>query len=393
MEQRPQELQLEVIAGDKTVALGCPKQRALLAILLLTAGDVVSTDRIVDDLWGSEPPAKSAHTVQVYVSNLRKALGQHGRDLLLTRVPGYCLEVDEGTFDLARFEGALRDGRVALEKGDDESAATRLAEALAVWRGPPLADFAYEPFAQQAIARLEELRLVALELRIEAELGLGRHAELIPELQALAQEHPRRERPRAQLMIAPYRSGRQADALEVFQETRVQLVEQLGIDPSPALQELEREILRQDESLELSAGEPAPRSSAVPPAPERSLLLAPENEASFGALGILAEPLARSYVPHELVLARLVDAEGRESPQLLAEATESVNRLRQSLNERGVPARAAAFTTQDRGGDVARMASEHDVDLLLTDVRLDASQCHRCRAPTDGRARGGERGP
>ncbi len=362
---------LEVADGEKTIALGGPKQRALLAILLLSAGDVVSTDRIVDELWGSEPPAKSAHTVQVYVSNLRKALGEHGRDLLVTRAPGYCVEVDAASFDLARFESDLRDGRAALEHGEAETASATLADALALWRGAPLADFAYEPFAQQAIARLEELRLVATELRIEAELGLGRHAELIPELRALAAAHSRRERPRAQLMLALYRSGRQAEALQVFHETRAELVEQLGIDPGPALQELERAILRQDESLDVCGGLGAPASSLVAPTPERSLLIAPEKDANFAALGALAEPLAGSHVPHELVLARLVDASGPGASAPLAEATASVNRLRQSLNGRGVAARAAAFTTTDRGSDVVRLATEHDVDLLLTDTMLD----------------------
>ncbi len=240
-------------AGSE-LTLGGARQRALFALLLLNAGEVVSTDRIVDEIWGAKPPRRPAHTVAVYVSNLRKALGDSGREALVTRAPGYLLELAPEALDLSRFEEALNDGRAALIDGRFTDAAERLRQGLDEWRGPPLAEFAYEAFAQTAIARLEELRLVALEERFEADLALGRHSELVPELRELVSQQPLRERPRGQLMLALYRAGRQAEALEVFQETRAALVEHLGIDPGPALQTLERRILNHDH--ELAAPEP-----------------------------------------------------------------------------------------------------------------------------------------
>ncbi len=227
------------------VALGGPKPRTLLAVLALEPGRVVSVDRLVEALWPGEPPETAAHAVQVYVSQLRKALGP----VIATRAPGYELELAPERVDLHRFARLTQDGRAALEGGDPVSAEGALREALALWRGPALADFLYEPFAQTEIARLEELRTVTLEERIEADLALGRHAELVSELEALVAAQPLRERPRAQLMLALYRSGRQADALAAYRTARETLVEELGIDPGPELRELEAAILRQDESL------------------------------------------------------------------------------------------------------------------------------------------------
>ena len=176
---------------------------------------------------------------------LRKALGP----AIVTRAPGYVLELDPERVDAHRFARLAQEGRAALEGGDAASAEVALREALALWRGPALADFLYEPFAQNQIARLEELRTVVVEERIDADLALGRHAELVPELEALVQAEPLRERPRAQLMLALYRSGRQADALAAYRQARETLVEELGIDPGPELRELEAAILRQDDSL------------------------------------------------------------------------------------------------------------------------------------------------
>ena len=227
------------------VALGGPKPRTLLAVLALEPGRVVSVDRLVEALWPGDPPETAAHAVQVYVSQLRKALGS----VIATRAPGYELELAPERVDLHRFARLTQDGRGALEGGDPVSAEGALREALALWRGPALADFLYEPFAQTEIARLEELRTVVLEERIDADLALGRHAELVSELEALVQAQPLRERPRAQLMLALYRSGRQADALAAYRNARETLVEELGIDPGPELRELEAAILRQDDSL------------------------------------------------------------------------------------------------------------------------------------------------
>ena len=237
---------LEVVEHDRLLELGGRKQRALLAVLLLHANDVVSTERLIDELWGESPPPTVAKSLQGYVSKLRKQIGS-GR--LVTRTPGYLLQVDGSELDVARFESLVAEARGA----DPAVASQRLREALALWRGPPLADLAYEPFAQVAIARLEELRLAAIEERIDAELAGGSHRELVGELEALVAEHPLRERTRRQLMLALYRSGRQAEALERYEAARNALVEELGIEPGRQLRELHRAILLQDEGLEVAA--------------------------------------------------------------------------------------------------------------------------------------------
>ena len=234
---------LEVRKRGVPVALGGPKPRALLAILALELGRVVSVDRLVEDLWPGTPPETAAHAVQVYVSQLRKALG----DVLARQGPGYSLALEPNCVDFHLFTRLTDEGQEELQAGNAAAAAGTLREALALWRGPALADFVYEPFAQADIARLEELRTVALEERIEADLALGRHAGLVSELEALVETQPLRERPRAQLMLALYRTGRQADALAAYRETRETLVEELGIEPGPQLKELEAAILRQDE--------------------------------------------------------------------------------------------------------------------------------------------------
>lgn len=235
-----------MVNANRPPVLGGPKQRAVLAALLLHRGEIVSTDRLIDELWGDRPPASAAKTVQVYVSNLRKALGD---GVLVTRGRGYVLEAEHGQVDVDRFETLVTEGRDALRAGDAQLASDRLRQALALWRGPALADFAYEPFAQGEAARLEEERLAALEDRIDADLALGRHAELVGELDALVREHPLRERLHAQLMLALYRSGRQADALERYQRARRERIDELGIEPGRELQELERAILAQDPAL------------------------------------------------------------------------------------------------------------------------------------------------
>jgi YVTN family beta-propeller protein len=249
---------LEVVDDDRPLTLGAPKQRAVLAVLLLHRGEVVSIDRLVDELWGQHPPSSATKAVQVYVSNLRKALGN---GLLVTRGRGYALEAEGGQLDADQFQARATEGSDALAEGDAQLASARLREALALWRGPALADFAYEPFAQGEAARLEEERLAALEDRIDADLALGRHTALIGELDALVREHPLRERLQAQLMLALYRSGRQADALERYQQARRKLIDELGIEPGRELQELERSILAQDPALG-GARRPLPQAVA-----------------------------------------------------------------------------------------------------------------------------------
>jgi DNA-binding SARP family transcriptional activator len=244
---------IEAERDGVAAGLGGPKPRALLSVLALDLGRVVSVDHLVDALWPGDAPHTAPHAVQVYVSQLRKALGP----VIATRPPGYVLELAPDHVDVHRFTRLAEEGRGALQGDDPESAETALREALALWRGPALADFVYEPFAQTEIARLEELRTVVVEERIEADLALGRHAELVSELEALVQAQPHRERPRAQLMLALYRSGRQADALGAYRSARDVLVDELGIEPGPELKELEAAILRQDASLLLEAPGPA----------------------------------------------------------------------------------------------------------------------------------------
>ena len=233
---------LEVSEDGRPLPLGGQKQRALLALLLLKAGKVVSTDRLIDELWAGEPPRTAATSLQNLISALRRLLG---RELVATRPPGYLLDVDPGGVDVFRLDALL----VEAKQADPSERADLLREALALWRGEPLAEFAYEGFAQAEIARLEELHLSVLEDRIEADLALGRHAELVGELDALVARNPLRERLRGQLMLALYRSGRQANALHAYQDARRALLEGLGIDPGPALQQLHAAILRQERSL------------------------------------------------------------------------------------------------------------------------------------------------
>ena len=221
------------------------KRRSLLALLLLNAGEVVSTDRLVEELWAGKPPKAAIGSLQNLVSDLRKVLGH---ETVLTREPGYVLDINPSCVDLHVFERLVAQ---AAEGGDAGRRSALLHEALALWRGPPLADLAFEPFANVEIARMEELRTTAREELIESELELGRHAQVVSELEALVAENPLRERLRGQLMLALYRSGRQAEALEAYRGARETLVDELGIEPSPELQRLEQSILRHDPELEL----------------------------------------------------------------------------------------------------------------------------------------------
>lgn len=245
---------VEAVVGGQPVALGGIKQRALLAALLLDANSVVSTARLTEALWGEDAPATAAKTLQVYVSRLRHELESAngaGGSRLVTRAPGYVLEVAPDEVDLLRFERLAAEARESLGAGRPAQAADQLRAALALWRGPALADLDLEPVARLAAPRLEEERLAALEDRIDADLASGRASELTGELRRLVDEHPLRERLRAQQMLALYRTGRQADALSAFQDARRRLVGELGIEPGAQLQQLERQILEQDPALQL----------------------------------------------------------------------------------------------------------------------------------------------
>lgn len=250
---------IEAGDGEELLDLGPPKQRALLALLLLDAGRAQPSDRLIDGLWGERAPDSARKMVQVYVSQLRKVLAP---DTLRTHAAGYAIEITDDALDVTRFERLARDGRRALDDGDPGAAAERLRAALGLWRGPALAELD-EPFARAERDRLEHLRLTVLEDRVEADLALGRHGDLPAELEPLVQRHPERERLRAQHMLALYRCGRQAEALASYRDAWRVLGEQLGIQPSEQLRALEQRILRQDPDL---AG-PLRSAPARPPSP------------------------------------------------------------------------------------------------------------------------------
>jgi DNA-binding SARP family transcriptional activator/pimeloyl-ACP methyl ester carboxylesterase/plasmid stabilization system protein ParE len=252
---------LEVRDGDREVQLRGGKEQALLALLLLHANRTLALDRIVDDLWGADVPETAQKMVRVYVSRLRKLLPP---GTISTRPPGYALVLEPEQLDLNRFETAVAEGRAALDAGRARQAADAYGEALSLWRGPALAEFASEPFAQPEGARLEDLRLYALEGRLEADLALGRHGTAVGELEALTAQHPLRERLRSQHMLALYRSGRHAEALASYQAFRRKLSEDLAIEPPASLRELERLMLQQDASLELAARDGAWAAAPVP---------------------------------------------------------------------------------------------------------------------------------
>jgi DNA-binding SARP family transcriptional activator len=340
---------LGVIDQGRPLRLGGSRQRALLALLLTRANEVVSSDRLIDELWGAQPPKAAANALQYHVSRLRKVLSPS--DAIVTQDPGYLIRVEPEELDLLRFERLVE----AARRAPAAEAAQLLRDALGLWRGPALADLASEPFAQAEIRRLDELRLAALEQRIEADLALARHGELVGELEALVREHPLRERPRAQLMLALYRSGRQVEALDVYRETRRLLVDELGIEPSPALQELEKAILRHGPELD------SPRSAAVDASGSLrgAVLVVMLGEDRLDELLAIAEPLARDP-SRELILARLLTDRGD-----VAAATTELAERRQALAERGVVCRVVAYTTSKPGGDATLLASQHDADLLL----------------------------
>ena len=262
----------EVRVGGRLVEFGGAKPRALLAILLLHRNEVVSADRLIDELWGESPPTSAVRTLHGYVSRLRKALNGHGalmasaRDagsrsgngVLVTRGHGYALQVAPGELDLELFSELADQGRDALAADRPEEAASTLRDALGLWRGPPLAEFAYDPFAQSAIAQLEELYFGAVEDRVDADLALGRAHGVVGELRDLVARRPLRERLRGQLMLALYRCGRQAEALAAYQGFRHLLSEELGIEPGSGLQEFELAILGREPRLDLPATRAAP---------------------------------------------------------------------------------------------------------------------------------------
>jgi DNA-binding SARP family transcriptional activator len=339
---------LEVVERGGTVPLGGSRQRALLALLLTRANEVVSTDRIIDELWGAQPPKSAANALQYHISQLRKTLAPNTP--IVTQEPGYLFQVGADDLDLLRFERLIEDAQHA----PPELAAGLLRDALGLWRGAALADLAQESFAQAEILRLEELRLRAVERRVEADLELGLHGELVAELEVLVREHPLRERFRGLLMLALYGSGRQADALDVYRETRRLLVDELGVEPSPGLQKLESAILQHDPALTSQRFAPLRSNRAI-------MVVAGDLERLEDLLAV-AEPLA-TRPPRELIIALLLTEAGK-----VGAATADLAERRNGLAERGVQSRVAAYTTSEPGNDAVRLATAYDVDLVLVDV-------------------------
>ena len=349
---------LEVVGEAGPIPLGGPKQRATLAILLLGANRVVPIERLADDLYHGTAPVTAVTQVQRQVSELRRILGAPAIE---TRPPGYILRLAPDQLDLHRFERLTERAAQVRARGAAQQAAELLREALGIWRGGALADLADEPFARVAIERLEEIRLAAIERRIDAELALGRHAELVGELQELVAAHPFGERFGEQLMLALYRSGRQTEALTVYRATREALVEQFGIEPTPSLRLLERAILTQDGSLDVAV----PDRDA--PRPQRPVLMLPSEERAVDPLLAVAAPLARVHA-RELIAARLL-ADGAD----VALTSAALNARRESLD---LDVRTAAFTTGVWADDADRLASMTDAALILIDApsNVDAAQ-------------------
>jgi DNA-binding SARP family transcriptional activator len=342
---------LEVLEDGRPLDLGAPRQRALLAVLLLHANQVVSSDRLAEALWPGGIPRTAAKAIQVYVSALRKALGD-SRGVLQTRGPGYMLRVAPGELDLHEFERLLASAR----EEDARSRAATLRDALALWRGAPLADFEYESFVQAESARLGELRQLAVEGRIEAELELGGGPELIAELQALVAARPLQERLRALLMRALYRAGRQSEALDVYRDGKRLLDEELGLEPGPELRDLERAVLRQDPAL---VDAPA-RAETL-----RTIVAVPESAEGLDLLLPLAEALVGAPSRRELVLGRIVRAGD------LSAATAALDRARRDVAERGTTVRVAAFSSSAPADDIVRLGAKQDADLLVLSTHGD----------------------
>jgi len=341
---------IEALYDGTPLQLGGPRRRSTLALLLLNANRVLSIDQLADALYAGRPPVTAVTQVHRQVSELRKVLGSKA---IRTQASGYLINVPRGQLDLFHFEELVSDAAEAMSRSDAARAARLLKEALALWRGDALGDLGgEEPFVSHT-RRLEELRLTTQERLAEAELALGRHPEVAAELERLVAGHPLRESLRALQMLALYRSGRQAEALEVFRKARTELVDQFGIEPGSALRAMERAILRQDSTLELE-----PSGTDEP----QAILLVASRDDAFDELLPFVQPLAAS---RELILARLT-AEEDELASAAASAKAHCRRFSDG-------ARTAVFTSSDWVDDATRLADSYAAQLVLVDAaeRID----------------------
>ena len=364
---------LEVLDEGRAVPLGGSRQRALLALLLLHANETLSTDRLIDELWGENAPPTAAKMLHVQVSRLRKALAAAG-GALVTRDRGYELTLARDRLDAHRFEDLVADGGRELAAGRPDRAAAALEQALALWRGAPLADLAYERFAQREIARLDELRVSALEQLVDAQLGLGRHAEVVGRLQSLIGEHPYRERLRAQLMLALYRCDRQADALHAYQDARRALVEELGIEPGERLRELERAVLAHDPALAPPAAVAAqPFEPAAPKAPatqradaRRIVSVVFADLADSTALAERLDPEALHGILERCsaVCAEVLERHGGTAQEFLGDAVVGVFGLRERHEDDPLRAVRAALELREAGAALgAELERDHGIPI------------------------------
>jgi DNA-binding SARP family transcriptional activator len=338
----------------------------VLAILLLDANRVVSIDRLADELYGEAPPVSAVTQIHRQISELRALLEPDrapgvASAVIETRPPGYRILVSPGALDLTIFERRAEAAASALVAEGPESAVRLYRDALALWRAEPLADVAFESFARPAIERLNELRLAVTERCLDAELELGGGAELVPELERLVTEHPLNERLRGRLMVALYRAGRQPEALEVFRAARTVLLEAFGLEPTPALRELETRVLQQDPALDAPGrGRPAPARED-----RRTVLLAARGGAELDRLVEVGRCLA-ALGRHELLLTQAVEDEPS-----LAGAVAATRARRDELTAGGLTAHSAAFVSRAFSRDMTRLALSHDADVMVVDAADD----------------------
>jgi DNA-binding SARP family transcriptional activator len=374
---------LEVLHEGRAISLGGSRQRALLALLLLHANETLTTDRLIDELWGERAPPTAAKLLHVQISRLRKALAAGGGDhhdgpgAVVTRERGYELTLEREQLDAHRFEDLVAAGSDQLAAGHADRAASTLERALSLWRGAPLADAAYERFAQREIARLEELRVTALEQLVDAQLGLGHHADVVGRLQALIGEHPYRERLRAQLMLALYRCDRQADALQAYQDARRALVDELGIEPGERLRELERAVLAHDPGLAPPAADAvqapppkeAPRRPAAPRADARrlvSVVFADLADSTALAERLDPESLHGVLDRYSVVCADVLERHGGTVEELRGDAVMGIFGLRERHEDDPLRAVRAALELREAGAALGtELERDHGIHIAM----------------------------